>query len=216
MEKPRKKRRLLKWTGLLLLAGICFVWATNRSVLRSANGRVYTSADQTPAQAVALVLGTSPKVKSGHKNLFFERRMNAAANLYRNGKAKKILVSGDNGSPYYDEPTAMKKALIERGVPKEDIALDYAGFRTLDSVIRAHKVFGVEKCVIVTDDFHLPRALFVAEEEGIDAIGFQTEPLPRAISPQTYLREVAARSMVWVDVQVLNRQPKFLGPRESL
>lgn len=193
-----------------------FVWATNRSVLRSADGRIYTSAEQTPAQAVALVLGTSPKVKSGRKNLFFERRMNAAASLYKSGKTKKILVSGDNGSPYYDEPTAMQKALVERGIPKEDIALDYAGFRTLDSVIRAHKVFGVQRCVIVTDDFHLPRALFVAEEEGIDAIGFQTEPLPRSISPQTYLREVAARSMVWVDIQILNRQPKLLGPKEPI
>lgn len=142
--------------------------------------------------------------------------MNAAAAIYMAGKTKKILVSGDNGTPFYDEPTAMREALVKRGIPKEDIALDYAGFRTLDSVIRAHKVFGVDKCVIVTDDFHLPRALFAAEEEGIDAVGFQTDPLPMSVSPQTYLREVAARSMMWVDVQVLNRQPKFLGPKESI
>lgn len=216
MEKPSKKRKWLKWTGVLFLASTLFIWTTNRSVLNSADGRVYTETEQIPAQVVALVLGTSPKVKNGNKNLFFERRMNAAAKLYQAGKAKKILVSGDNGSAYYDEPTAMQKALIQRGIPKEDIALDYAGFRTLDSVIRAHKVFGVEKCVIVTDDFHLPRALFVAEEEGIEAVGFQTDPLPMSVSPQTFLREVAARSMMWVDVQVLNRQPKFLGKKESI
>lgn len=216
MEKPRKKRRWLKWTGLFILGATLFVWTTNRSVLNSADGRVYTQTDKIPAQAVALVLGTSPKVKNGNLNLFFERRMNAAAELYKAGKTKKILVSGDNGTPFYDEPTAMREALVKRGIPKEDIALDYAGFRTLDSVIRAHKVFGVDKCVIVTDDFHLPRALFAAEEEGIDAVGFQTDPLPMSVSPQTYLREVAARSMMWVDVQVLNRQPKFLGPKESI
>ncbi len=216
MEKPKVKRKLLRLIGLILLAGVGFIWTTNRSVLNSADGRVYTQPEQMPSQTVALVLGTSPKVKSGNKNLFFERRMNAAAKLYLARKVKKILVSGDNGTAYYDEPTAMKKALMERGIPKEDIALDYAGFRTLDSVIRAHKVFGVEKCVIVTDDFHLPRALFVAEEEGIEAVGFQTEPLPRKIAPQTYLREIAARSLVWVDVQVLNRQPKFLGKKESI
>ncbi|MBC8066436.1 MAG: YdcF family protein [Chlorobia bacterium] len=210
------KKRLVKASCLILAGAAVFVWTTNLSVLHSADGRVYTKAENLPSQTVALVLGTSPMIANGNKNLFFERRMNAAAKLYKAGKTKKILVSGDNGSPYYDEPTAMQEALIKRGIPKEDIALDYAGFRTLDSVIRAHKVFGVEKCVIVTDDFHLPRALFVAEEEGIDAVGFQTDPLPMSVSPQTYLREVAARSMMWVDVQVLNRQPKFLGPKESI
>lgn len=209
-----KKRLGIAGFGLLTLA--LFTWTTNLDVLSSANGRVYSNAKELPAHNVALVLGTSPKTQQGTPNLFFERRMKAATELYKTGKVKKLLVSGDNSTRYYDEPTAMKNALIKRGVPEKDIALDYAGFRTLDSVIRANRVFGLSDCVIVTDDFHLPRALFVAKKQGMDADGFQTEPLPRSVSPWTYTREIAARTMMWFDVRVLNRQPKFLGYLESI
>jgi len=142
--------------------------------------------------------------------------MDAAATLYKAGRVRKLLVSGDNGTPYYDEPTAMRDALVSRGVPEKDIVLDYAGFRTLDSVVRAHKVFGVDQCTIVTDDFHLPRALYIARNVHLDAIGYQTEPLSRSVSPWTYVRETGARSLVWIDLHVLNRQPKFLGPRQQI
>lgn len=216
MEKRTKRRRRLWLAFGTVLAAAAFTWVTNLDVLNSAEGRVYTDPAKLPAHQVALVLGTSPKTSQGTPNLFFERRIHAATELYRSGRVKKLLVSGDNGTPYYDEPTAMKKALVKRGVPAKDIALDYAGFRTLDSVIRANVIFGLKDCVIVTDDFHLPRALFVARKQGMDADGFQTAPLPRSISPWTYTREIAARTMMWFDVRVLNRQPKFLGYTESI
>lgn len=142
--------------------------------------------------------------------------MDAAAELYKAHKVGKVLVSGDNHAVNYDEPTTMKNALLSRGVPEKDIALDYAGFHTLDSIIRAHKVFGIDKCAIVTDDFHLPRALFIALNEGIDAVGFQTHPLPRSVSRSTYTREIACRSLAWIDLHILNRQPHFLGPKVML
>ena len=192
-----------------------FVFSTNRAVVSSAEGRIFTDVDDIPAEPVALVLGTSPTYK-GRKNLFFERRMDAAAELYHAGKTKKLLVSGDNSRASYDEPTAMQQALIARGVPEKDIIRDYAGFHTLDSIVRARKVFGVTKCTIVTDDFHLARSLYIAEHEGLDSIGFQTQPLPTSLSPSTHLREIACRSLVWIDLYILNRQPKFLGPKETL
>jgi SanA protein len=210
------RKRIFRIGALVLGLGIAFVWATNIDVLSSASGLIFTDASTVPKSDVALVLGTSPHNSQGGPNLFFERRMNAAAEIYRAKRVKKLLVSGDNGSAYYDEPNAMKAALMQRGIPESDIVLDFAGFRTLDSVVRAHKVFGVQQCLIVTDDFHLPRALFIANQEGMNAVGFQTQPLPRRVSPWTFIREVGARSLVWLDVRVFNRQPKFLGPKETI
>jgi SanA protein len=168
-----------------------------------------------PSQPVGLVLGTSPMI-GAYQNAFFERRMNAAARLFKSGKVEKLLVSGDNGTRGYDEPTAMRMALVRRGIPADKVVLDYAGFRTLDSVVRAKKVFGIDRCTIVTDDFHLPRALYIAQEEGLDAVGYQTDPLPRDVSRWTYTREVGARALVWIDLHILDRQPRFLGSKESI
>jgi len=212
----KKRFRKLRWFllgGATLLA--LFVWGTNRTVLASAEGKIFVDAGSVPQRPVGLVLGTAPLV-NGNRNPFFERRMDAAARLYEAHKVGKLLVSGDNHIKGYDEPTAMRDALVARGVPAADIALDYAGFRTLDSIVRAHKVFGVDRCIIVTDDFHMQRALYIASNESIDAVGFQTAPLPRSISPWTYVREVGSRSLVWMDLHVWARQPKFLGPKVAL
>jgi len=198
-----------------VLAAIAFVTLTNRSVIDSAQGRVFPNLDAVPPARVGLVLGTAPEY-NGAKNLFFEHRMDAAAALYKAGKVSKLLVSGDNHVATYDEPSAMRDALVARGVPASDIGLDYAGFRTLDSIVRAKKVFGVDRCVIVTDGFHLPRALYIASNEGVDAVGFPSVPVPARLSPWTYVREVGSRSLVWLDLHVWNRQPKFLGPRVAL
>jgi len=199
--------------GVLFSVG--FVGATNHVVLAAADGRVYTMAADVPEAPVGLVLGTAP-IYNGGKNPFFEHRMDAAAALYKAHRVTKLLVSGDNHIRTYDEPSAMRDALVARGVPATDIALDYAGFRTLDSIVRARKVFGVDRCVIVTDGFHLPRALYIASSEGVDAVGLQSVPVPASLSPWTYVREVGSRSLVWLDLHVWNRQPKFLGPPERI
>jgi SanA protein len=152
----------------------------------------------------------------GNPNPFFVRRMDAAASLYKAGKVRKLLVSGDNGRVQYDEPAAMRAALLARGVPEQDIVVDDAGFRTLDSIVRAREIFGVTRCTIVTDDFHLPRALYIASERHVDAVGFQTTPLDRRLAPWTFVPEVGARSLVWIDLHVINRQPRFLGRPEPI
>lgn len=212
MDRKRRRKKITKFVAAAALLVTGFLWATNRAMLAYAEGRVYTSLDAIPERKVGLVLGTAPLVH-GHKNPFFERRMDAAAALYQAHKIEKILVSGDNSRADYDEPTAMRDALKGRGVPEGDIVLDYAGFHTLDSIVRARNVFGVDRCTIVTDDFHLPRALYIAEDAGIDAVGYQTAPLPRSAFQWTYLREVSARSMTWLDLKVFHEQPKFLGPQ---
>lgn len=150
------------------------------------------------------------------KNPFFEGRMDAAAELYQRGKVLHLLVSGDNRRKDYDEPTAMRAALVERGVPASAITLDYAGFRTLDSVARAKHVFGLQKTTIVTDAFHQPRALFLARAYGLDATGYCSADVPFRWAKKTLLREVGSRVKACLDIYVLRTKPRFFGPREEI
>lgn len=189
---------------------------TNWWILRGAEGRIVDQVDNLQAYDVGLVLGTAPTLRGGWKNPFFEARMNAAALLFREGKVRHLLVSGDNGRKSYDEPSAMRDALVARGVPVKAVTLDYAGFRTLDSVERAREVFGLEEAVIVTDDFHLPRSLFLARAKGLKAVGYRPDPVPWKWSKKTRTREVVSRAKAWLDVHVLRTKPRFGGPREEI
>jgi SanA protein len=213
LKKPSK--RVVAGIGIAAATALAFVAYTNFLVGSAGEGRIYLRASEVPQTRVALVLGTAPTV-AGRPNSYFVNRIAAAAELYRAGRVQKILVSGDNGRRGYDEPTAMKKALVQRGVPAEDVTCDFAGFHTLDSIVRAKEVFGLESCVIVTDDFHLSRALYTAQQKGLRAIGFQTRPVSSAMSTRLQIRELGARVLVWMDCKVLNSQPKFLGPREHI
>lgn len=189
-------------------------WA-NWRVESSTEARIYVSADKTPKRKVGLVLGTTPKIH-GIPNLFFERRLDAAAALYKAGKVRCLLVSGDHGTRYYNEVSAMRKGLIRRGVPDARIAMDHAGFRTLDSLVRARRVFGVTSAVVVSDGFHLPRALYLADQNGIDAVGLSSVPVPASVAPWPAMREVAARVLLLIDVHILGRGPRLLGPHVAL
>ena len=129
----------------------------------SAKGKTYSSVKDIPYNRVGLVLGTSPFTSTEHSNYFFTTRINAAEELYKTGKVKKLIVSGNNHVKEYDEPGCMRDALIRKGVPSSAIVLDYAGFRTLDSVVRAKEVFGQEKITIISQRFHNERAIYLAE-----------------------------------------------------
>jgi SanA protein len=216
-----KRFPLLFWRLFLLLivcglgtAGVLAV--TNWWVLRGTKGRIVHRSKDLQVHDVGLVLGTAPKLRGGWKNPFFEARMNAAAMLFREGKVRHLLVSGDNGSKGYDEPSAMRDALVDRGVPAKAVTLDYAGFRTLDSVERARTVFGLKKAVIITDDFHLPRSLFLARAKGLNAVGFRPQPVPWKWSKKTRTREVISRVKACLDIYVLRTKPRFGGPREEI
>jgi SanA protein len=163
-----------------------------------------------------VLLGTSEKQGNGNSNPFFEKRIVAAAALYKAGKIRHILVSGDNRRKNYDEPTDMQHALLAAGVPQTAITLDYAGFRTLDSVVRAKSIFGLSQFTIISQRFHDQRALLICRHYEIDAIGFCAEDIALRYGLKTQIREAFARVKAVLDLYVLNTRPKFLGPKESI
>ncbi len=207
------KRFVLAMVLLVLLAplaaGAFALWA-DRHVEESAAGRVYTDLDALPHREIAVVLGTS-KYSRGRLNSFYVGRIRAAAELYHAGKVDGILVSGDNGTASYNEPAEMRADLVALGVPAEHITADYAGFRTLDSIYRAGDVFGLDSYTIVSQPFHIERALYLADQKGHDAVGFAARG-PQGYSFQRIrAREVLARANAVLDVEVLNLGPKYLG-----
>ncbi len=160
---------------------------------------------------IALVLGTIPKVKNGNDNLFFTYRIQAATELWNAGKITHFIVSGDNHEKGYDEPSEMKKALIKNGIPASKITCDYAGFRTFDSMERCKKVFQQNEIIIVSQEFHNERALFLAKAFDISAIGYNAKTPPKRSSILTHTREYFARFKAFLDVYVLFTESKFLG-----
>jgi SanA protein len=206
--------RRLKATILLIsLAAVLFAIASNYYVVRTAQSRVFNDAEALPANDVGLVLGSSRTALDGPVNPHFKARIDAAAYLFRIGKVKHLLLSGDNHIKGYDEPADMRVALLALGVPGQSMTLDYAGFRTLDSVARAHEVFGLTRLTIITDDFHVYRSVFLASHFGLDAVAYSSREIPFKSDPGPRIREVAARVKAVLDVFVLNRQPRFAGPR---
>src|SRR3954471_14168799 len=160
--------------GALAAAALATAWLAREAA--SINGRaapfIQTRAEALPGVKVGLVLGCSQRMQDGRTNLFFQSRIDAAAALFRAGKVQYLLLSGDNSRQGYDEPSDMRRALEAAGVPRSRIVLDYAGFRTLDSVVRAREVFGVLRLIIVSQHFHNVRAVYLARAHGMEAYGF--------------------------------------------
>ncbi len=169
----------------------------------------YDSIDSIPHNHVGLVLGTSKYLVKGGLNQFFINRIDAATELYKVGKIDYIVVSGDNAHQNYNEPRQMRKELIARGVPSDHIYLDYAGFRTLDSVLRIRKIFKQHKVTIISQDFQNKRAIYIARHHNIDAIGFNAKKVDSSFTGT--IREFFARIKCVFDVYVFNSSPKFLG-----
>ncbi len=211
----RSRRVCWLFTGAFLL-GLSFVVFANLLIVHANRDRIYSRISDIPAHETALVLGASRTLRDGRPNLHFSNRMNAAAALYHAGKVRRLLVSGDNGRRDYDEPAMMKESLIARGVPASAIVCDYAGFRTLDSVVRARQVFGLDACIIVTQRYHNTRALEIARATGLNAVGFCAGDVALRHSLRTEVREVASRTLAVLDLYVWHRQPRFPGPREPL
>lgn len=209
-------KRLLRGLILVAVAGFVMVALGNLYVVTTNAGRLYSDAALVPAHDVGLVLGTSKTLPSGRPNLHFAYRMDAAAELYRTGKVKHLLVSGDHHLAKYDEPHMMTLALVARGVPESAITRDDSGFRTLDSVVRAKKIYGLSDCVIITQRFHNSRALEIAHAAGIDAVGFcaKSPGLHDSIIPEC--REIGARCLALVDLYILRRSPPHLGPPQPI
>lgn len=210
MTRPRRRFRNLFFAALLaILAAIIVV---DQWVVRSTRTSLFSSTDDIPARKVGLLLGTSKYVAGGHINLYYRYRIEAAAALYKAGKLEYILVSGDNSRKEYNEPEAMRGDLIAAGIPAERIFLDYAGFRTLDSIVRCKEVFGETKITIISQAFHNQRAVFLAQRKGVDAVAFNARDVSREYGFKVQLREKAARVKMVLDL-VFGKGAKFGGER---
>lgn len=202
--------------AVLTVLGLGFVFGCEWWVARSAEGRCFDDVNAMPEAPAALVLGTAAHVAGGWSNYFFKYRIEAAAALFKSGKVTVLIVSGDNGSQGYDEPTDMKLALVKLGVPEDKVVCDYAGFRTLDSVVRAKEIFGQQRVIIVSQRFHNKRAIYLARAFGIEAFGLNAADVPVKLSIKTFLREKLACVKAVLDVNLLGTQPKFLGEQVAV
>lgn len=206
------KRVVLSLSAFLLLV-VAFTIYANVRVENVAGRRLYATVDSVPHNKVALLLGTNPLNRWGRPNSYFTNRINTAAELYHAGKVDFIIASGDNHTKLYDEPTAMRDSLIAHGVPENRIILDFAGFRTLDSVVRAKEVFGCDSLTIISQADHNARALYLAEANGMEAVAISA-PLRagRWVRTRLALREWLARDKMMLDIW-FGKQPHFLGEK---
>lgn len=208
--------RVLRQLFYVFLLVILFVVVSNVWIVNSTSKKVYSHYDSLTNHQVALVLGTSHLLTTGAPNPFFDNRMETAAALFKNGKVKHFIVSGDNRTKYYNEPLEMKRALIKLGIPSSAITLDYAGLRTLDSVVRSKEIFGQEEITIVTQTFHCYRALFISEYYGIDAVAYVANEPSAEMTEKVHWREYLARAKAILDLYVLKTSPRHLGQKEPI
>lgn len=216
-DKRTKLKRAVKYTLLgiaaVVAAVVVFTVYVNFRVENAAKGFVFDNVASVPRNRVALLLGTNPRNRRGGLNSYFTNRIKTAAELYHSGKVEYIIASGDNHTRLYDEPTAMRDSLLGRGVPADKIILDYAGFRTFDSVVRAKEVFGCDSLTIISQSDHDARALYIARNKGIEAVAVAA-PLRagRFVRTRLTLREWLARDKMMLDIW-FGREPHFLGER---
>lgn len=206
------KKKITKFGlgAICLLIIVTFV--CNWTIVNASKNFIYSEVNKIPTKKVGVLLETSKLLKSGNPNLYFSYRIDAAVKLFQSGKIEFIIVSGDNSNEFYNEPLDMKNALVEKGIPEDKIILDYAGFRTLDSIIRAKEVFGQTTFTIISQKFHNERAIYLAKRNGIDAIGFNAKEVVQYGGFLTKVRETFARNKVFIDL-LLNKAPKYLGEK---
>ena len=212
-KRSRVRRLLLIACGILamgaVLGGLALVAADCR-VERYAAGRVYSDVEAVPVREYGLVPGTSRLVHGKYLNTYFTNRIHAAVELYRAEKIRKIIVSGDNSRTDYNETGDMARELVAQGVAPEDVLSDYAGFRTLDSVVRARNLFGATEITVISQEFHCERAIYLAAQHGIDAVGFTAdEHAPRSVIIRLGVRELFARMLAVLDAEILKTKPHF-------
>lgn len=206
------KKRLIQISVLMVFGLVLLILFSNYTITNSTKGKTFSNISTIQKNRVGLLLGTAKYYKDGGINLYFQYRIDAAVALYTNNKIDYILVSGDNRALNYNEPITFKKELMKRGIPEEVIFLDYAGFRTLDSVVRAEAIFGQTEITIISQQFHNERAIYIAEKNGITAIGFNARDVDGKNGLKVKFREYFARTKAFLDV-IFNVEPKFYGER---
>ena len=209
--------RFFKWLVILLLAGVLAIGGIDLYISWQAKPYLYTDVKNVPHRKAALLLGTNKYIAKGKKNYYYIYRIRAATALWRAGKVDAIVVSGTNDSRYYNETRSMYKDLIKAGIPKQYISQDFAGFRTLDSVMRAEAIFDLKEYIIISQKFHLERAIFIARAKGQKVIGFEAKAKEGTKAAyKMKARELLARTKAFLDVYVLHTEPKFYGKKEKV
>jgi SanA protein len=204
---------MIKWLKRIFYSGVALlllVLLLNYKVKHDVKESMYDNITETPSKKVGLLLGTAKYVKGGWINLYYTHRITAAVELYKAGKIEYILISGDNGRESYDEPTLMKEDLMAAGIPESAIYLDYAGFRTLDSVVRCKRIFGELDILVISQQFHNERAVYIARAKGMQAAGYNAQDVNAKYGFKTRIREYLARTKMFLDLW-FGKEPKFLG-----
>lgn len=195
---------------LLIIGSIAAIYSADYIITKNAGNYTYDSVEKIPFNRVGVVLGTSKMFRKGIPNLYFKYRINAVKDLYFAGKIEFVLISGDNRHMTYNEPFDFKEELVASGIPENKIFLDYAGFRTYDSMMRAQKVFGLNKFTVISQKFHNERAIYIAHRLKLDVVGFNARDVEQYYGHKTRLREKFARVKVFIDF-LFNAKPHFLG-----
>jgi len=210
---PMRKKKIIYRSVLFIAVGLLsMIFFCNKAIKDSAKGKVYSDVKTIPFNRVGLLLGTSKFGQGGHNNPFYNNRIEAAVQLIKEDKIKYLIISGDNGRKDYNEPEAMRTDLINAGIDSTIIYLDYAGFRTFDSVVRLKEIFGQDSVTIISQQFHNERAIYTASKEGIAAIGFNAKDVSNVQGFRTLLREKLARVKVILDFW-FGKKPKYLGSK---
>lgn len=205
-----KKGALFISIFIVLIGFITFY--CNYKVEEFSENKLYDNVDTVPHKKTALLLGTTKYLSGGQINPYFKYRIDATVELFKKGKIDFIIASGDNGRESYNEPEDMRNALIEEGVPEDRIKLDHAGFRTLDSVLRANAIFSQDDFIIISQKFHNERAVFIAFKNNLKAIAFNAKDVSRNFGYKTIVREYFARVKVFMDI-LFQKEPKFYGEK---
>lgn len=215
--RRRHKLRLFRWLAWGFFALALIVLLCNRWVINSTDAYLYKDWALLPENEVGIVLGTSPYTGEGEPNPQYYGRIEAAVQLYRDGKIKHLIVSGANPDATYNEPRQMWRELTKAGIPAKDITMDFAGFRTLDSMARAAGVFDLQQVTVITQRYHAYRAVFLGKKMGMQVVAFVAQAGPdREYGARNPPREILARVKAVLDLFVLRTQPKFLGAPEPI
>ncbi len=204
-------KKIFKWSFILAIFSSSLIVSSNYWIIKSTASQLHTDILKIPSNNVAILLGASKTLRNGSENLFFKYRIEAAAELYRSGKIKHIIVSGDNSKKEYDEATDMENSLIALGVPDSCITKDYAGFRTLDSMVRCLKIFGQNNITVISQKFHNQRAVFIGNYYDMNVVAFNAKDVPDYFSLKVRFREYIAKFKAVLDLYIFHTQPKFLG-----
>lgn len=205
--------KLFFYSCLLFLLFGCICFYTIES---STKKKLTENSSDLPHCKAGLVLGTSRYLRNGQHNLYFTFRINAAVKLFNAKKVNYLLLSGDNRKDEYNEPKDMHDALVEKGIPDSCLVLDYAGLRTFDSMVRCKQIFGQDSVIVISQQFHNARAVFIASKIGLVAYGFNAQKVTSQKAIKIQIREFFSRIKCILDIYILNTKPRHLGDKVNL